>query len=113
MYLEIEGDVGDKVHDNEAGCVHSQLVGHVPVVDIHPTPVLHLGGKTTRQCKSQNIRALKSTLMKSAHTEVSRRPAHDTLTEVMLNCGEMINNRRYFVSNLLHNWGACQLRIPT
>ena len=51
MYLEIEGDVGDKVLDNEAGCVHSQLVGHVPVVDIHPTPVLHLrGGGTMSQC---------------------------------------------------------------
>ena len=51
MYLEIEGDVGDKVHDNEAGCFHSQLVGHVPVVDIHPTPVLHLrGGGTMSQC---------------------------------------------------------------
>ena len=44
MYLEIERDVRDKVHDNVAGCVHSQLVGHVPVVDIHPTPVLHLRG---------------------------------------------------------------------
>ena len=27
--------------------------------------------------------------MKSAHTEVSRRPAHDTLTEVMLSCTEI------------------------
>ena len=30
--------------------------------------------------------------MKSAHTEVSRRPAHDTLTEVMLSCTEMTSN---------------------
>ena len=34
--------------------------------------------------------------MKSAHTDVFRRPAHDTLTEVMLSCTEMISNCDYF-----------------
>ena len=41
-YLESVGDVGHQVGHNVAGCVHGQLVGHPPFVDIHPTPVLHL-----------------------------------------------------------------------
>ena len=42
-YLESEGDKGHQVLHNVAGCVHPELVGHVPAVIIHPTPVLNLG----------------------------------------------------------------------
>ena len=42
-YLESEGDIGHEVLHDVAGCVHGQLVRHVPVVIIHPAPVLNLG----------------------------------------------------------------------
>ena len=83
------------------------------------------------------MRDRKSTLRKSAQTEVSRRPAHETLTEVMLSCAEKISSRcgivdcvirvhelysytaiveqeclSQFVPNLLHNWGSSQLWVP-
>ena len=43
VHLESVGDVGHKVLHDVARCAHGQLVGQVPVVIVHPTPVLHLG----------------------------------------------------------------------